>query len=119
MEQTEIAARRGIRVFILGAIINLFSVTKCLVRIAGHSFALFVDGIELPSDVASSSVVTAGSVAGDHPLMRIILSDGQTEPIAAVVGSLTLIAAGVATDVKERLRNPESIQAPMRGCAEI
>ena len=116
MEQTEIAVRRGIRSSIWAVIINLIlSLTKCLAGIAGHSFALIADGIESLSDVVSSSVVTLGLWLAikppdeDHPY-----GHGKAEPIAAVVVSLTLIAAGIAIAVESiiEIRTPHRLPAP-------
>jgi hypothetical protein len=116
MEQTEIAVRRGIRSSIWAVVINLIlSITKCIAGIVGHSFALVADGIESLSDVVSSSVVTLGLWLAikppdeDHPY-----GHGKAEPIAAVVVSLTLIAAGIAIAVESivEIRTPHRLPAP-------
>jgi cation diffusion facilitator family transporter len=115
-DQTETAVRRGIRSSILGAIVNLaLSITKCVAGIVGHSFALVADGIESLSDVVSSSVVTLGLWLAikppdeDHPY-----GHGKAEPIAAVIVSLTLIAAAIAIAVESitEIRTPHRLPAP-------
>jgi cation diffusion facilitator family transporter len=97
VEGTEITVRRGIRWSLLGVIINLgLAIVKCLAGVIGHSFALVADGIESLADVVSSSIVALGLWLAlkppdeDHPY-----GHGKAEPIAAVVVSLALVAAGI------------------------
>jgi cation diffusion facilitator family transporter len=110
------AVQRGIRSSILGVIINLgLAIAKCLAGIVGHSFALVADGIESLSDVVSSSVVALGLWFAikppdeDHPY-----GHGKAEPIAAVIVSLALIAAGISIAVESisEIRTPHRLPAP-------
>jgi cation diffusion facilitator family transporter len=116
MKQTEVAVKRGIRASIVGATINLtLSITKCLAGFVGHSFALVADGIESLSDVVSSSVVTLGLwLAVKPPDENHPYGHGKAEPIAAVVVSLTLIAAGIAIAMQSisEIRTPHRLPAP-------
>jgi cation diffusion facilitator family transporter len=111
-QETERAVRKGIRSSLVGIVVNLFfAFTKCIVGIVGHSFALIADGIESFSDVVSSSVVALGLWFAikppdqDHPY-----GHGKAEPIAAIVVSLALLAAGIAIAVE----SISEIQTPHR-----
>src|SRR5436305_8552488 len=96
-KQTQVVVRRGIRSSMLGIVVNLLLATgKCVAGTLGHSFALISDGIESLTDVVSSSIVVAGLFWAarppdkDHPY-----GHGKAEPIAAVVVSLSLLAAAL------------------------
>ena len=115
-QQTDLAVRRGIRSSLFGVLINLaLAVIKCLAGILGHSFALVADGIESLSDVVSSSVVALGLWLAikppdrDHPY-----GHGKAEPIAAIIVSLALLAAGVSIAVESisEIRTPHRLPAP-------
>jgi len=81
----------------------------------GHSFALVADGIESLGDVVSSSIFAVGlwfSIKPpdeDHPY-----GHGKAEPIAAIIVSLALVAAGVfiATESISEIRTPHRLPAP-------
>lgn len=114
--QITTAVQRGIRSSLLGVVINLaLAVVKCLAGIVGHSFALVADDIESLSDVVSSSVVALGLWFAirppdeDHPY-----GHGKAEPIAAVVVSLALIAAGISIAIQSiaEVRTPHPLPAP-------
>src|SRR5947208_16969134 len=104
------AVRKGIRSSLLGVAINLaLAIGKCLAGVVGHSFALVADGIESLSDVVSSSVVALGLwIAIKPPDIDHPYGHGKAEPIAAVVVSVALLAAGVAISVESiiELRTP-------------
>lgn len=111
--RTEEAARKGVRSSILGIIVNLLlAVTKCAAGILGHSFALVADGIESMSDVVSSAVVAFGlwwairPPDEDHPY-----GHGKAEPIAAIIVSVALIAAGFAIAAESilEIRTPHKL----------
>jgi cation diffusion facilitator family transporter len=113
---TDLAVRRGIRSSLLGIVVNLaLAIAKCLTGIVGHSFALIADGIESLSDVVSSSVVALGLWFAikppdqDHPY-----GHGKAEPIAAIVVSLALLAAGlsIAVESVKEIRTPHRLPAP-------
>jgi cation diffusion facilitator family transporter len=110
------AVQRGIRASLLGVVINLaLAVAKCLAGIVGHSFALVADGIESLSDVVSSSVVALGLwFAIKPPDENHPYGHGKAEPIAAVVVSLALIAAGISIAVESisEIRTPHRLPAP-------
>jgi cation diffusion facilitator family transporter len=91
-------ADTGMKSSLTGIFANIgLAVTKCVVGVWGHSFALIADGLESAADVLSGLVVYVGlkiSVRppdADHPY-----GHGKAEPIAAVVVGLSLIAAAVA-----------------------
>jgi len=115
-EETERAVRKGIRSSLVGILVNLsFAFTKCIAGIIGHSFALIADGIESLTDVVSSSVVALGLWLAikppdqDHPY-----GHGKAEPIAAIVVSLALLAAGVAIAIESiiEIRTPHRLPEP-------
>lgn len=114
--QVNTAVQRGIRSSLLGVVINLaLALVKCVAGIVGHSFALVADGIESLSDVVSSSVVALGLWFAikppdeDHPY-----GHGKAEPIAAVIVSLALIAAGISIAIESisEIRTPHRLPAP-------
>ena len=114
-QETERAVRKGIRSSLVGIVVNLsFAFKKCVAGILGHSFALIADGIESFSDVISSSVVALGLWIAikppdqDHPY-----GHGKAEPMAAIVVSLALLAAGVAIAVESisEIRTPHRLPA--------
>jgi cation diffusion facilitator family transporter len=111
----EDAVQRGIRSSLIGAMVNLLLAgAKCVAGIIGHSFALVADGIESLGDVVSSSVVAFGlwfSIRPpdeDHPY-----GHGKAEPIAAIIVSLALVAAGVfiAAESISEIRTPHQLPA--------
>ena len=112
----DIAARRGIRSSLLGAMINFaLSITKCVAGVIGHSFALVADGLESLTDVVSSSAVAIGIwLAIKPPDRNHPYGHGKAEPIAAVVVSLALIAAGIAIAIQSiaEIRTPHRLPAP-------
>lgn len=114
--QTEIAVKRGIRSSLIGVAINLaLAIAKCLAGVVGHSFALVADGIESLSDVVSSSVVALGLwIAIKPPDVDHPYGHGKAEPIAAVIVSVALLAAGVAIAVESiiEIRTPHRLPAP-------
>jgi divalent metal cation (Fe/Co/Zn/Cd) transporter len=116
-QSVDLAVRRGIRSSLLGIVVNLtLAIAKCLAGIMGHSFALIADGIESLSDVVSSSVVALGLWFAikppdqDHPY-----GHGKAEPIAAIVVSLALLAAGlsIAVESVKEIRTPHRLPAPL------
>ena len=88
-------ANKGVRSTFAGIIVNtLLAAIKGIAGIIGNSYALVADAIESATDIASSLVVWGGLKISalppdeDHPY-----GHGKAEPLAAVVVSLTLIAA--------------------------
>ncbi len=92
------AAERGMKSAILGIFVNLgLGLIKCSAGLLGRSFALVADGLESIADVFSGLIVYFGlRIAvkppdADHPY-----GHGKAEPVAALVVSLTLMAAALA-----------------------
>jgi cation diffusion facilitator family transporter len=111
--QAELNIRRGIRSAIVGIAVNLsLGITKCVVGVLGHSFALVSDGVESFSDVVSSSVVALGLFVSlkppdhNHPY-----GHGKAEPIAAIVVSLALVCAGIFIAIQSisQMRTPHPL----------
>ena len=111
-ELAERQVRRGLRSSLISIGSNFALATcKCVVGVAGHSFALIADGVESLSDVFSSAVVYLGlRVAikppdSDHPY-----GHGKAEPVAALVVGLgmamaaVLIAAESINLIRNRIR---------------
>ncbi|HEX4769710.1 MAG TPA: cation diffusion facilitator family transporter [Bryobacteraceae bacterium] len=113
--QINTAVQRGIRSSLLGVAINLaLAIAKCTAGLVGHSFALVADGIESLSDVVSSSVVALGLwFAIKPPDENHPYGHGKAEPIAAVVVSLALVAAGISIAVQSisEIRTPHRLPA--------
>jgi cation diffusion facilitator family transporter len=116
VEDANAAARRGIRSSVFGIFVNLvLSAAKCIAGLIGHSFALIADGIESLSDVVSSSVVAFGIWFAIKPPDRSHpYGHGKVEPIAAVVVSLALLAAGILIAVQSisEILTPHRLPAP-------
>ena len=100
--------KTGKRFAFLGMMINVvLSVIKILAGWLGNSYALIADGIESATDIVSSFIMWNGlKLAGkpadqDHPY-----GHGKAEPIAALIGSVALIAAaaGLTHQSLEALR---------------
>lgn len=91
------AAEQGKKSAILGILLNLgLAVTKCAAGVLGHAFALVADGLESLIDVFSGLVVYFGlKIAAKPPDADHPYGHGKAEPLAAVVVSLTLMAAAL------------------------
>ncbi len=95
-------AEKGMRSAAVGILANaLLALCKGAAGIFGNSYALVADAIESTSDVLSSFVVLVGlkisAIPRDenHPY-----GHGKAEPIAAVIVSLSLIAAAVVIAIQ-------------------
>lgn len=94
--------RNGLRVSKIALLVNaLLATGKIVTGLAGHSWALVADGIESIADIFSSFVVWSGlrlsakPADADHPF-----GHGKAEPIAAIIVSLTLLAAATLIAVQ-------------------
>ena len=109
-------AYRGLRSTFIGILANtLLAATKGIAGILGNSYALIADAVESTTDIASSFIVWGGLKISalppddDHPY-----GHGKAEPLAAVVVSLTLIAAaiGIAIQSIREIVTPHHAPAP-------
>lgn len=109
-------AYKGLRSTFIGIVANtLLAATKGIAGILGNSYALIADAIESTTDIASSFIVWGGLKISalppdaDHPY-----GHGKAEPLAAVVISLTLIAAaiGIAIQSVREIVTPHHAPAP-------
>src|SRR3984893_18264663 len=116
MAPLEKAVHQGMRSSLVGIAANLVLASfKCAAGYLGHSFALVADGVESFSDVVSSTVVFFGLKFAikppdeDHPY-----GHGKAEPIAAIIVSLALIAAGIVIGIESfrRIYEPHSLPLP-------
>jgi cation diffusion facilitator family transporter len=112
----KIAADQGTKSAVLGIFVNVgLAVIKWTAGLLGNSFALVADGLESVTDVFSGLVVYFGlKIAvkppdADHPY-----GYGKAEPIAAVVVSLTLMAAalGIIYEGIREITAPSGTPAP-------
>jgi cation diffusion facilitator family transporter len=110
------AADRGMKSAVLGIGVNLgLGAAKCSAGLLGHSFALVADGVESLTDVFSGLVVYFGlkiaikPADADHPY-----GHGKAEPIAALVVSVTLMAAalGIIYQAVREITVPHHAPAP-------
>lgn len=108
--------RRGLRSSLISIASNfVLAACKCLVGFAGHSFALFADGIESLTDVFSSGVVYLGLRVAlkppdkDHPY-----GHGKAEPVAALIVGLgmALAACLIAVESISLIRTPHPLPVP-------
>ena len=93
---------KGLRSTFIGIVANtLLAAIKGIAGILGNSYALVADAIESTTDIASSFIVWGGLKISalppddDHPY-----GHGKAEPLAAVVTSMTLIAAAIAIAIQ-------------------
>ena len=93
---------KGLRSTLIGIVANIFlAAIKGTAGFLGNSYALIADAIESTTDIASSLIVWSGlKIAAlppdaDHPY-----GHGKAEPLAAVVVSLTLIAAAIGIAIQ-------------------
>ena len=109
-------AYKGLRATLIGIVVNtLLAATKGIAGVLGNSYALIADAIESTTDIASSFIVWGGLKISalppdaDHPY-----GHGKAEPLAAVVVSLTLIAAaiGIAIQSVREIITPHHAPAP-------
>jgi len=109
-------AYKGLRSTLIGIVANtLLAATKGIAGVLGNSYALIADAIESTTDIASSFIVWGGLKISalppdaDHPY-----GHGKAEPLAAVVVSLTLIAAaiGIAIQSVREIVTPHHAPAP-------
>ena len=94
---------RGIRrLAFLGLLVNLvLSIVKLFAGIVGHSYALIADAAESLTDIAGSTIIWAGlRYAARPPDERHPYGHGRAESIAALIGGLLVLAAGVGIGVQ-------------------
>lgn len=108
-------AHQGLRSTLIGILANtLLAAIKATAGFLGNSYALIADAIESTTDIASSFIVWSGlKIAAlppdaDHPY-----GHGKAEPLAAIVVSLTLIAAamGIAIQSVREILTPHHAPA--------
>jgi len=106
---------RGLRSTLIGILANtLLAAIKATAGFLGNSYALIADAIESTTDIVSSLIVWSGLKISalppdnDHPY-----GHGKAEPLAAVVVSLTLIAAafGIAIQSVREILTPHHAPA--------
>jgi len=109
-------ADRGIRSSQVGIFANLIlAVIKCLAGVWGQSFALIADGVESAADVLSGLVVYFGlKISVRPPDANHPYGYGKSEPVAAVVVSLALMAAalGIIYEGIREIIAPHGTPAP-------
>ncbi len=114
--KVERQVQRGLRSSLVSIASNFaLAMCKCVAGLFGHSFVLVADGIESLADVFSSYAVYFGLRVAikppdkDHPY-----GHGKAEPIAAVVVSLALAAAGITIAIESifRIRTPHPLPRP-------
>src|SRR5271170_1170228 len=106
MRSTRLKLESGAQLALAGMGLNaVLCAAKIGVGLIGHSYALIADGFESLLDIISSLLIWAGlkyaakPADATHPY-----GHGKAEPIAAILGSVMILAAGGALAV-------ESIQA--------
>ena len=108
--------QRGLRSSLISIASNfVLAACKCLVGFAGHSFALFADGVESLSDVFSSAVVYLGlRVALRPPDKEHPYGHGKAEPVAAMIVALGMVLAAILIAVESisLIRIPHPLPVP-------
>lgn len=109
-------AQRGLRSTLAGILANFgLAIIKGIAGFAGNSYALIADAIESTTDVASSLIVWGGlKISTIPPDSNHPYGHGKAEPIAAVIVSLTLMAAAVFIAVQSvrEILTPHHAPAP-------
>lgn len=115
MSERSKAVSKGLRASLLGMAVNIMlAVLKGVAGFFGSSSALIADAVESITDVASSLVVFSGIQFSarppddDHPY-----GHGKAEPLAAMLVSGAVIAAGLAIFVRSfMLLSHPRVQGP-------
>ncbi|MEA3187258.1 MAG: hypothetical protein QOD99_1088 [Chthoniobacter sp.] len=106
----------GARLAGVGILINaVLAVVKITAGLVGHSYALIADGFESTLDIVSSLIMWGAlKVAAKPPDETHPYGHGKAEPIAAVLGSLTVIVAalGLAVESVREIFTPHHAPAP-------
>lgn len=106
----------GARLAVLGILANaLLSAVKISAGVLGHSYALIADGFESLIDIFSSMATWFGlKYAARPPDASHPYGHGKAEPVAAIVGSLTILAAaaGLAVESIREILTPHHAPAP-------
>jgi cation diffusion facilitator family transporter len=109
-------SRKGIKSIIIGVLLNaLLAIIKAVAGVLGNSYALIADAIESSFDIFTSFITWIGlrtaskAPDADHPY-----GHGKAEPLAAIVVSLSLIAAAILIAIQsiENIRTPHEAPAP-------
>jgi cation diffusion facilitator family transporter len=93
---------RGRTLALAGLAVNIaLALAKLLAGILGHSYALIADAAESLTDIAGSAVIWAGlRYAARPPDERHPYGHGRAESIAALIGGILVLAAGVGIGVQ-------------------
>lgn len=103
-------SRKGLKSTIIGILLNaLLAIIKGVAGVLGNSYALVADAIESSFDIFTSFITWVGLKTAskapdeDHPY-----GHGKAEPLAAMVVSLSLIAAAILIAIQsiENIRTP-------------
>jgi cation diffusion facilitator family transporter len=106
----------GERLALFGVAVNFaLAVTKIVAGVLGHSYVLIADGVESSIDIFGSLVIWFGlKVAAEPPDEEHPYGHGKAEPLAAIVVSLSVIAAaiGLAVQSVREILTPHHAPAP-------
>jgi cation diffusion facilitator family transporter len=95
-------AHRGLRSTLVGILVNFaLAMVKGTAGFLGNSYALIADAVESTIDIFSSAIVWSGlKISTRPPDASHPYGYGKAEPIAGMVVSLALIAAGIGIAVQ-------------------
>jgi cation diffusion facilitator family transporter len=106
----------GARLALIGIAVNaVLAAVKIASGYFGHSYALIADGFESTLDIVSSAIMWGGlKYAARPPDSSHPYGHGKAEPIAAIAGSLTLVAAAVVLAIQSvhEILVPHHVPAP-------
>jgi cation diffusion facilitator family transporter len=106
----------GERLALFGVAVNfVLAATKIVAGVLGHSYVLIADGVESSIDIFGSLVIWFGlKVAAEPPDEEHPYGHGKAEPLAAIVVSLSVIAAalGLAVQSVREIVTPHHPPAP-------
>src|SRR5471030_2396244 len=101
MRSTHEKLESGAHLALVGMGLNaILCAVKIGAGIIGHSFALIADGVESLLDILSSLLTWAGlKYAAKPPDATHPYGHGKAEPVAAILGSMIILGAGVGLAV--------------------
>ena len=106
----------GARVALLGMVINfVLAVVKITAGVLGNAYALIADGIESALDIGGSAIIWCGLKFAARPRDETHpYGHGKSEPIAAAVVAVGVIAAsvGLAIENMREILTPHHAPAP-------
>jgi cation diffusion facilitator family transporter len=108
--------RRGLRISILGLLVNGgLATVKLVTGVVGHSYALVADAVESLADIFGSLVVWSGIRVSAQPAdANHPYGHGKAQPLAALIVAFMLFGAaiGISIEAIREIHMPHHAPAP-------